>query len=130
MGELGLEILGISNAKNLSSIYSGTCIVGAFKSLNVYILTVFFKSNFVINWRQYSNNHLQSPNCKIWRHYYLWELPELTSIGWRLPSLQTLKVWECPKLQKLEDTITLAESLRTLWISNVVDLKNIYSGSQ
>ncbi|KAL7204541.1 hypothetical protein ACSBR2_017584 [Camellia fascicularis] len=147
-GELGLEIFGISNAKNLSSIYNGTCIVGAFKSLNVYILTVvpsfqlfsrhpscqktskFLESNFVINWRQFSNNHLQSPNCKIWRHYYLWELPELTSVGCRLPSLQTLKVWECPKLQKLEDTITLAESLRTLWISNVVDLKNIYNGSQ
>ncbi|CAL5434855.1 unnamed protein product [Camellia sinensis] len=134
--------------------------LGAFKSLNVYTLTVVLsfqlfsrhpscpKLSTVFSSSQLLENlevlqvrfcdkletvfeqSSPEPELQNLETLYLWELPELTNIGCRLPSLQTLKVWECPKLQKLEDTVRLAESLQTLWISNVVDLKNIYSGSQ
>ncbi|XP_028122189.1 putative disease resistance protein At4g19050 [Camellia sinensis] len=120
IAELGLEILGISNAKNLSSIHSGNLLE------NLEALQVRFCDKLETVFEQSS----PEPELQNLETLYLWKLPELTNIGCILTSLQTLKVWECPKLQKLEDTLRLAESLQTLWISNVVDLKNIYSGSQ
>ncbi|THF99901.1 hypothetical protein TEA_019499 [Camellia sinensis var. sinensis] len=148
IAELGLEILGISNAKNLSSIYSGNLHCQSFQKLKCLYLDCCPKLSTVFSSSQLPENlkvlqvrfcdkletvfEQSSPEPKLQNleTLCLWELPELTSVGCRLPSLQTLKVWECPKLQKLEDTIRLAESIQTLWISNVVDLKNIYSESR
>ncbi|XP_058207617.1 putative disease resistance protein At4g19050 [Rhododendron vialii] len=148
IAELGkkLQFLGISNAinlrtthdsqcfQNLTSLYLDCCpkLSFVFSSYrlpeNLRVLQVKFcdKLERVFNVPQAS----PEPELRNLEKLYLWELPEVKSIGCRLPSLQTLTVWECPKLQKLEDTIGFAESLQTLCISNVVDLKSINTASE
>ncbi|GMP74956.1 hypothetical protein CsSME_00032198 [Camellia sinensis var. sinensis] len=143
-----LEILGVSNAINLYSVHSGNLLWQGFKNLKSLYLdccpklsTVFSSSqlpkNLIVLQVKFCNKlesvfEQTSPEPKLPKleTLCLWELPELKSIGCTLPSLQTLKVWECPKLQNSEINVSLVESLQTLWISNVVDLKSVYSGSQ
>ncbi|KAH7853278.1 hypothetical protein Vadar_000831 [Vaccinium darrowii] len=147
ISELGnkLQFLGVSNAVNLKTICGG----GGFQNLTCLYLdccpklsTVFSLSQLPENLRVLQvkfcdklesifNFEETSSNPKLWKleTLYLWELPEVKRIGCKFPALQTLTVWECPKLQELEDTIRFAESLRTLCISNVVDLESIHAGS-
>ncbi|KAA8519907.1 hypothetical protein F0562_014183 [Nyssa sinensis] len=143
-----LEILGVSNALNLTSICSGDMKFEVFQKLkclyldccpnistvfsssllpeNLKVLQIKFCDKLVTVFQQTSGECILRNLDTL----HLWELPELKSIGCALPSLQTLKVQECPKLQKLEEHIKSAESLQILWISNVTDLKSICSGSQ
>ncbi|XP_059660127.1 putative disease resistance protein At4g19050 [Cornus florida] len=142
-----LEILGVSNAVSLKSIYSESLQSEVFQNLKYIYLdccpklsTVFSSSQLPVNLKvlhikfcdkletvfdQMSPDH---PGLLKLDILHLLELPQLKSIGCKLPSLQTLKVWQCPKLQKLEEYINLAESLQILWISNVSDLRRIYAG--
>ncbi|GFY91783.1 hypothetical protein Acr_08g0001790 [Actinidia rufa] len=145
---MAVEFLGISNAINLNCIHSGNLPCRGFQNLKSLYLdccpklsTVFSASQLPQNLKvlqvkfcdKLENLFSQSSSDTVLQNLetlYLWELPELKSIGCSFPSLQTLKAWECPKLQKLEESIRLMASLQTLWISNVVDLRSIYSGSQ
>ncbi|XP_059660224.1 putative disease resistance protein At4g19050 [Cornus florida] len=142
-----LEILGVSNAVSLKSICSGSLQCELFQNLKCLYLdccpelsNVFSSSQPPVNLKvlhikfcdkletvvdQMSPDH---PGLLKLDILHLLELPQLKSIGCKLPSLQTLKVRQCPKLQKLEEYINLAESLQILLISNVTDLRSIYTG--
>ncbi|KAF7112647.1 hypothetical protein RHSIM_RhsimUnG0207500 [Rhododendron simsii] len=142
---MALEELGISNAINLHTILSGT-LPRRFENLKSLYLdccpklsNVFSASSLPENLKvlqiKFCDNlenmftTSQEPEFRHLETLCLWELPELKRIGCRLPSLHTLKVWECPKLQKLDYSIHSVQKLQSLWISNVVDLKSICSGS-
>ncbi|XP_058197245.1 putative disease resistance protein At4g19050 isoform X2 [Rhododendron vialii] len=142
---IALEELGISNAINLHTILSGT-LPRRFENLKSLYLdccpklsNVFSASSLPENLKvlqiKFCDNlenmftTSQEPELRHLETLCLWELPELKRIGCRLPSLHTLKVWECPKLQKLDYSIHSVQKLQSLWISNVVDLKSICSGS-
>lgn len=143
-----LEFLGVSNAINLRSMNSGKLPCWGFEKLQSLYLdccpklaNVFSASQLPKNLKVlqikfcdtlasiFTESQEPEPVLQNLETLYLWELPELKSIGCRLPSLQALKVWECPKLQKLDDIIRSVNNLQSLWVSNVFDLKSICSGS-
>ncbi|PWA61303.1 NB-ARC domains-containing protein [Artemisia annua] len=58
----------------------------------------------------------------------LWELPELESIGISFPCLQTLKIWNCPKMKQIEEILECTKgNLKTLWIAGDISLKTLYT---
>ncbi|KAK3006655.1 hypothetical protein RJ639_016760 [Escallonia herrerae] len=126
-----LNVLGISNAIKLKSLYNRDLPCESFQSLNsLYIdscpmlATVLPSSQLLENLKclqikfcdkletlfmQTSSEH-QLPNLE---SLLLWELPELKHVGCALPSLKKVKLSECPKLQDSEEIIKLAENLQS-----------------
>ncbi|XP_024961211.1 putative disease resistance protein At4g19050 [Cynara cardunculus var. scolymus] len=140
---IGLQNLGVSNNRRLTRICNGKQSIGWFNNLKTLYLdgcpqlsTVFSSSWLPKNLKVLEIKHcdkiasLSEADSKLELPYletlHLRELPELKTIGISFPSLQTLKICECPKVKQIEN-FEFAKDLRTLWISGATSLKSLYS---
>ncbi|KAL6990928.1 hypothetical protein U1Q18_009049 [Sarracenia purpurea var. burkii] len=121
----GLEVLWVSNSVNLKCIYHGNWHSDTFKNLKRLYLdccpmlsTVFSSSQLPINLQVLQikfcdkleavfEKASSEPELPKLDTLYLWELPELKSIGCALPSLQTRKVWKCPNLVEYKENVEI-----------------------
>ncbi|KAI8001814.1 putative disease resistance protein [Camellia lanceoleosa] len=121
-----LEVLWVSNSVNLELIYPQDWQSVTFQNLKQLYLDccpklsiVFLSSQLPINLQVLQIKFCDgleavfeeaSPKPKLRNTLYLWELPELKSIGCVLPSLLTLTVWGCPNLAEFEENVKLPRS--------------------
>nr|XP_027083423.1 putative disease resistance protein At4g19050 [Coffea arabica] len=143
---IALEILWISNASSLRSMYSENLRLGSFQNLKCLYLdccpklsSVFFSSqllqmleilhvrfceNLVALFGDDVEEH-ELPNLRTLR---LWELPKLKSIGCIMPSLQSLEVVECPMLGHMLSSRHVPEKLDVLKVRNCSELGKLLEG--
>lgn len=71
----------------------------------------------------------ESAECRLQnlRVLHLLDLPELSSIGFDFPSVQALRIEDCPNLMNLENSIKSSLNLETILVANVIDLRILCS---
>ncbi|CAL5409725.1 unnamed protein product [Camellia sinensis] len=135
-----LEVLWVSNSVNLKGIYCGSWQSKTFQNLKHLYLDCCPKLSIVFSSSQLPINLqvLQIKFCDeleaVFEHaspkpelphlntLYLWELPKLKRIGCALPPPLTPKVWGCPNLADFKENVKLARNDKYLAIVNNSDL--------
>ncbi|KAI3510359.1 hypothetical protein L1887_17288 [Cichorium endivia] len=136
-----LENLGISNNRGLESIYNGKKAFRSFDSLKTLYLDNCPKLSIVFqsSWLPRNLEILHVKHCnKIvslfdqaevdlphLKTLHLCELPELENVIIVFPSLETLKIWDCPKIKQIEGIFKLSKKVKTLWITGATTLKSL-----
>ncbi|KAI3682907.1 hypothetical protein L1987_83274 [Smallanthus sonchifolius] len=148
--EIHLEDLGICNNIGLKSIYEGKQAFGSFDSLkslyidscpeltNVLLESCPEPTNVLLDSKPEPTKVLLESKAEPTKVIPLSWLPKNLQVleikycdkifesGGELPgSLQTLKIWECPKVKQLEGEFEIPKGLKTLWISGAASLKNL-----
>ncbi|KAM7530132.1 hypothetical protein LguiB_033542 [Lonicera macranthoides] len=133
-----LESLAVSHATKLTSIYDGD--VSAFEKLeDLYLdccpeLSVLFPlpqlpiSLKVIHIKFCDKFETSFENCILpnLETLHLWELPKLKSIKCQFPSIKTLKICGCPLLVNVLSSPQSANGLETLEVSFCDKLTNLF----
>lgn len=141
--ELGLEVLWLSNLLNLTSIDRGNLQHEGFRNIEQMYLDCCPRLSSVFSSSQLPENlevlqikfcdnlealfDQKSGQCMLPKLHtlHLWELPNLQSIGYGIPNLNTLIVGECSMLVNVFSTPRLPKNLMTLHIKGCENLETV-----